>query len=133
MSAHRSCQIGMPISANAMYAPVGRGQMCKSRKYRTWLEKNVPLLRENMSPAERFPVRIEILIMGTYEWARKHDPDNCVKPIIDALVKAGILPDDTSSYVESIHCRHLHMTGYGNDALARVSYEEPDEVLETVT
>lgn len=124
------CMIGAPISANAMYTPLGPGKMAKSRKYRAWIDKNVPLLREGLSPAERFPVCIEILIMGTYEWAHKHDPDNCVKPIVDALVRAGILPDDTSRFVESVHCRHLHMTGYGTDAITRISYEEPAEVIE---
>lgn len=121
----RHCNIGAPFSANQMYVPVGKGQMVKSKKYRQWLDKVVPQLREGLRPAERFPIRIEILIVGGREWTDYNDIDNTCKPICDALVTAGVIPDDRSRYVESVYPRILPGSRRG-ETVTRISYEEPE-------
>lgn len=116
-----SCIIEQPFSANKMYVPIARGKMVKSKKYNTWIEKNLPYIKENLSPAKNFPVVIDILVMANNQWKMKNDPDNLLKPIIDLLVRAEIIPDDTARFVETVHVRYL--MGY-NEPIARISYEE---------
>lgn len=75
---------------------------------------------EEMSPVDNFPVNIELLVMANHLWRQKNDIDNLAKPLIDLLVKAGIVPDDSSRYIENVHIRYLYISG---DPLVRISYE----------
>lgn len=122
-----SCNIGKPFSANQMYVPLARGKMVKSAKYRKWIEDN-SIHVEGMSEAQNFPVVVDVLILANHLWTMKNDPDNCLKPIMDLLVKNGIIPDDSNRYVEKVSARVLYCPG---EPMVRISYEEPDEVLET--
>jgi Holliday junction resolvase RusA-like endonuclease len=115
-----SCIINKPFSANQMYVPIARGKMAKSRKYNAWIEKNLPVLKEEMLPASQFPINVELLVMANHLWRMKNDVDNLVKPLIDLLVRAQIIPDDTSRYVENVHLRYLYIPG---DPMVRISYE----------
>lgn len=99
--------------------------MVKSAKYRKWIEDNSIHL-ECMSEAQKFPVVVDVLILANHMWTLKNDPDNCLKPIMDLLVRNGIIPDDTNQYVESVNIRVLYFPGPPN---VRISYEEPAEIL----
>ena len=115
-----SCIIYKPFSANQMYVPISRGKLVKSKKYNAWIEKNLKIMIEEMSPVDNFPVNIELLVMANHLWRQKNDIDNLAKPLIDLLVKAGIVPDDSSRYIENVHIRYLYISG---DPLVRISYE----------
>ena len=115
-----SCIVHKPFSANQMYVPISRGKMVKSRKYNAWIEKNLPVLTEEMLPASQFPINVELLVMANHLWRMKNDSDNLVKPLIDLLVRAQIIPDDTSRYIENVHLRYLYIPG---DPMVRISYE----------
>jgi Holliday junction resolvase RusA-like endonuclease len=108
----KSCTIQEPFSANKMYAPVACGKMVKSKKYNDWIEKNISIIKSNLLPATSYPIEIEILILADFQWKLKCDPDNIVKPIVDLLVRAEIIPDDTSRFVESVKVRYLQ--GFGS-------------------
>ena len=71
-----SCIVHKPFSANQMYVPIARGKMVKSRKYNTWIEKNLPVLTEEMLPASQFPINVELLVMANHLWRMKNDSDN---------------------------------------------------------
>jgi hypothetical protein len=114
------CNIGKPFSANQMYVPLGKGRMAKSSKYRKWIEDNTIHL-EGMREAQKFPVIVDVLILANQQWAMKNDPDNL-------LVRGGIIPDDSNRFVEKVSARVLYCPG---EPMVRISYEEPDEVLET--
>ncbi len=103
----KSCVIEEPFSANKMYAPIARGQMVKSKKYNAWIEKHTPILKESMQPANEFPIDVDILIMADWTWKYKNDTDNLIKPIVDLLKRAEIIPDDTTRYVNSVKVRYL--------------------------
>lgn len=103
----KSCVIEEPFSANKMYAPIARGQMVKSKKYNAWIEKHTPILKKNMEPANQFPIDVDILIMADWTWKYKNDTDNLIKPIVDLLKRAEIIPDDTTRYVNSVKVRYL--------------------------
>jgi Holliday junction resolvase RusA-like endonuclease len=103
----KSCVIEEPFSANKMYAPIARGQMVKSKKYNAWIEKHTPILKDSMQPANEFPIDVDILIMADWTWKYKNDTDNLIKPIVDLLKRAEIIPDDTTRYVNSVKVRYL--------------------------
>lgn len=103
-----------------MYVPIARGKMVKSKKYNAWIDKNIQIMSEEMAPVKKFPVNIELLVMANHLWRQKNDMDNLAKPLIDLLVKAEIVPDDSSRYIENVHIRYLYISG---DPLVRISYE----------
>ena len=109
----KSCTIQEPFSANKMYAPVARGKMVKSKKYNDWIEKNVSIIKDNLLPATQFPIDVEILIMADYKWKHKCDADNIIKPLVDLLVRAEIVPDDKTRYINSVKVRYLQGFGLG--------------------
>jgi len=120
----KSCTIEEPFSANKMYVPIARGKLIKSKKYNSWIDKNIPVIKENLLPAQKFPVEVEILVMADFSWKMKSDPDNIVKPIVDLLVRAEIVPDDTSRFIESVKVRYLQ--GFGPPVTC-ISYTTVDE------
>ena len=119
----KSCTIQEPFSANKMYAPIARGKMVKSKKYNDWIDKNISIIKDNLLPATNYPIEIEILILADLQWKLKCDPDNIVKPIVDLLVRAEIIPDDTSRFVESVKVRYLQ--GFGSPTTC-ISYSIVD-------
>ncbi len=94
-----------------MFTPIARGKLVKSRHYNQWIEKNLSILKDNLKPIEKYPVEIELVVYSNHEWKNRNDLDNCIKPIIDLLVKAEIIPDDTTKYIENVSIRHVWMTG----------------------
>jgi Holliday junction resolvase RusA-like endonuclease len=106
-----SCTIQEPFSANNMYTPVAKGKMIKSKKYRNWIDLNTPILKENLLPATKLPIDVEILIMADIFWKMKCDSDNIIKPIVDLLVRAEIVPDDKTRFINSVKVRYLQ--GFG--------------------
>lgn len=119
----KSCTIQEPFSANKMYAPVARGKMVKSKKYNEWINKNICIIKDTLIPANKFPIEVEILILADSQWKMKCDPDNIVKPIVDLLVRAEIVPDDTSRFIESVKVRYLQ--GFGPPVTC-ISYSAVD-------
>lgn len=119
-----SCTIQEPFSANNMYTPVSKGKMLKSKKYVKWIDANVNILRENLLPAKKFPIDVEILILADVWWKMKNDSDNIIKPIVDLLVRAEIVPDDKTKYINSVKVRYLQ--GFGKPVTC-ISYCTTDE------
>ncbi len=120
----KSCTIEEPFSANKMYAPIARGKMVKSKKYNDWITKNVTKIKDNLLPANKFPIEVEILVLADSQWKMRCDSDNIVKPIVDLLVRAEIVPDDTSRFIESVKVRYLQ--GFGSPVTC-ISYTIVDE------
>jgi Holliday junction resolvase RusA-like endonuclease len=106
-----------------MYTPIARGQMAKSKKYNAWIEKHTPILKESMQPAKEFPIDVEILVMADSWWKMKNDTDNLIKPIVDLLKRADIIPDDTTRYVNSVKVRYLQ--GFKQPVIC-ISYDTTD-------
>jgi len=119
----KSCVIEETFSANKMYVPIARGQMVKSKKYNAWIEKHTPILKESMQPAKEFPIDVEILVMADSWWKMKNDTDNLIKPIVDLLKRADIIPDDTTRYVNSVKVRYLQ--GFKQPVIC-ISYDTTD-------
>lgn len=119
-----SCVIGTPISANQMYAMTPKG-VFKTRKYRNWIELNLPKIQEQMRPAMHFPIEVNIVIVQGRNWGPHCDPDNACKPILDLLSRADVIPDDSGKYIRNVNVRYMPLTSKG-EALTRIEYEEPE-------
>ena len=119
-----SCTIQEPFSANNMYTPVAKGKMVKSKKYRKWIDLNTPILKENLLPATKLPIDVEILIMADVFWKMKCDSDKIIKPIVDLLVRAEIVPDDKTRFINSVKVRYLQ--GFGAPVTC-ISYLPTDD------
>ena len=66
--------------------------MVKSDKYKAWLDTSTILLFE--AGAETLPPKTPIHVEFFANVNRQRDLDNLIKPTLDMLQYAGILPDD---------------------------------------
>jgi len=84
-----------------------------ARMKRRWTNEVVLAVRK----AKLKPVRKAFLTFIWHEPNRKRDPDNVAaggrKFILDGLVRAGILPDDTKAHVVGWEDRFLYCNGSG--------------------
>lgn len=96
-------RVDLPPSVNNLFATVGRRRV-KTKKYKTWLANAVAALVELRNPKE-FPVGVVVHVVGKVNAAR--DLDNLLKPIADAMVAAGVLPDDSLGYVGQWRIRYM--------------------------
>lgn len=72
----------------------------KAKHVKPWREAALVLARQQRIPACS-RIKVELHYVPAQE--RRRDPDNliaCLKPLVDGLVDAGIVPDDTDQYVE---------------------------------
>ena len=61
----------------------------------------------NLRPMDFLDKRIEVIVEVWNKDKRKHDLDNQVSTILDALVKAGVLPDDSQETVYKITAEYM--------------------------
>lgn len=87
--------VPVPPSTNNLFLSMGRKRV-KTPEYRSWLEVAILSFRQ-LSKPERFPVEVVIQIHGGKRFNTRRDVGNCEKAISDALVEAGVIPDDSIS------------------------------------
>lgn len=75
-------------------------RIARTRKFEVWLAEAALLCRVGLPTAKRYPVEIEVTIVGGKDFdARRRDLDNCLKAVQDAVKHSGRIEDDT--------CRHI--------------------------
>lgn len=88
-----SVDIPVPPSTNKLFV-TRKGRRFKSPEYRAWLRAAVPMLRQLASPDwSPFGVRLTLFDDGALSPHR--DIDNIIKPVLDCLVKAGVIRNDS--------------------------------------
>jgi len=93
--------VPLPPSVNGMYVNVpGRGRV-PSKAYTTWKRAAVPVLKRMPRP-ESFPVEVRYVILPGNGWRWSADVGNREKALTDAVVAAGVLPDDNTKYVGGV-------------------------------
>ena len=97
-------ELPIPPSANRLWRVFG-GRVVKSRYYAEWLDHVVWILRRDMKPVS-VPCKVEILLVGGRGTTIRSDLDNKIKPTLDALRDAGIIPDDSVQFVTQIEARY---------------------------
>ena len=82
----------LPPSANAMYhMATARGRRIPTDIYTRWRYAAAILCRVSLDAmAPRTPLAVTILVAAS----RRRDVDNIIKPVLDMLQHAGIIPDD---------------------------------------
>jgi Holliday junction resolvase RusA-like endonuclease len=86
-----------PPSANHLFRNV-KGGRAKTNRYHRWIDGQLKSLIAQRARAIETPVAIRIAVPRH----SRSDLDNKVKPAIDLLVKAGIIPDDGPKFVRSV-------------------------------
>lgn len=89
-----------PPSLNNLFANVaGQRGRFPSRRYTAW--RKAASLELLLQRPKRYPVRADVLVELCPPDKRERDSDNYTKAPLDALVRAGILADDSRSFVRS--------------------------------
>lgn len=88
----------IPPSTNSLFANV-RGGRIKTTRYRSWRQQAVLAIELQRPRPGRIagPAEVEIILPPF-----QGDPDNRIKPCIDAIVAAGVLADDGARFVQAI-------------------------------
>lgn len=107
--------IPAPPSANNLFATAGRRRV-KSQQYRQWLYLVVPALGTLAAP--ELPTRYLLTLSG--KWNMQSDGENALKAVLDAVVLAGVLPDDSLKHV--VGGRWVYVGGEGQ-RLVTVGWE----------
>ena len=97
-------ELPVPPSTNSLWrvarcAPRSKVRVTLSAAYRTWLDEAILKLRLGMARVTLYPVAVQVTILRGKGWRKGRDGDNVLKPVVDALVKAGRLADDNEDHV----------------------------------
>ena len=84
-------RVPIPPSVNNLFVTSGNRRIA-SREYKGWIERVLPSFQALKIPTE-LPAKVLVRISGKIR--RSRDLDNFLKPIGDALVRGGVLPDDS--------------------------------------
>lgn len=104
--------------------PFSANNMGKTKKYKQWIKDTAPLFSK-LKPAVNFPITVDIFVVGGSNFNSKNDVDNINKPFVDSLVRCGIIPDDSTTYVESVNVRFIY--GYTKSKpQIKISIIEPE-------
>lgn len=102
--------LSLPPSTNGLFTSVkgknGKTIRVKSKAYTAWHAVAVPKLW-SLNPPKTYPCTFFWLVVGKIDTRR--DGDNLLKPLVDAVVNAGVIPDDSVRYVRG-WCGHVLMT-----------------------
>lgn len=93
----------IPPSANNLhmhFVKNGKVRRAKTKKYAAWRDKAMWELRSQTAVKIKGPYKLEISVPRDWRSKRARDIDNMIKPVSDALVKSGIVKDD--SLAESV-------------------------------
>ncbi|WP_425087787.1 RusA family crossover junction endodeoxyribonuclease [Stappia sp.] len=88
----------MPPSANDLrksFVKAGRVMSAKTERYAAWREAAVWEIAAQRPGRIEGPYVLAIAVQRNWRSKRARDVDNIIKPISDALVKAGVVEDDS--------------------------------------
>ncbi|WP_416066082.1 RusA family crossover junction endodeoxyribonuclease [Rhizobium sp. ZK1] len=88
----------MPPSANGLrksFIQDGKVVSVKSKGYADWRKAAVDQIKSQCVDKISGPYRLSIVAQRNWCSKRARDIDNVIKPISDALVKAGVVQDDS--------------------------------------
>ena len=93
-----------PPSANALFV-VRDGRRRKTGTYRRWLRDAAIMYRCGFGCVTPMPNHTPLRVTIEANINRVRDLDNLIKPILDSLQKAGVIPDDR--WVDVVEARRV--------------------------
>lgn len=118
----KQVELALPPTSNNLFINVqGRGRV-PSPKYREW-KAIAQLAFARMQPASVFPVAVHITVCGGKGFRKGSDICNREKGILDAMVEAGVLPDDSWEYVQEVVISYRPAASKTDIAKAIVRYD----------
>lgn len=104
-----AAEVELPPSTNNLFATVGKRRV-PTREYKTW--QQVAALRVRaLTPPTTYPVAVTLTVLGKVFAQR--DLDNTIKPILDALVKCGVLRGDNLTCISRVTVQRGDASGEG--------------------
>lgn len=88
----------MPPSANSLrksFVRNGKVASAKTDAYSAWREAAIWEIASQQAGRIDGPYRLSIAVQRHWRSKRARDIDNIIKPVSDALVKAGVVKDDS--------------------------------------
>ena len=110
------CRLVLPIppSTNNLFRSGSRGGRYKTEAYKAWLDAAGWEIKLQRPPALHPPLRTCLKVLVEAPVGQNRDIDNLLKPVLDVLVKMGVIADD--SLVD-----HLEIIRRGEAGKATVS------------
>jgi hypothetical protein len=90
--------LAVPPSANNLFFNLRKGGRRKTAKYSAWIDGELKALIAQRAK----PVAGRVSVSITIPNGTRGDADNRIKPCLDLLVRAGIIPDDAGTYVGAV-------------------------------
>lgn len=97
--------VAIPPSVNKIWRKSRNGGMHRSQNYARWIAET-RLMLNLLEPLQDGTYAVVITIHGGIGWRSNRDIDNVPKGILDAMVLAGILPDDNCEIVQRVHVEY---------------------------
>lgn len=113
-----------PPSLNNAFSQTRSGRRFRSPRYTRWRFDAVTLIRAARLERHDGPVQITIGISPPD--LRRRDIDNLVKPILDALVSAGVLAHDDGRVVRKVTASWLPANKRRPEAHVNITREASD-------
>ena len=88
----------LPPSKNKLYY-IANNRMFRTSKYNNWLMRTVPLVRVNFR-GQYLKAKQPAVVKIRANLTRHRDLDNILKPIVDCLQHADVIPND--NYVDKV-------------------------------
>jgi Holliday junction resolvase RusA-like endonuclease len=95
-----SARLDPPPSANNLFASRG-GRRCRTKRYEAWRAHAFHRLRA-LAPPASYPCEVVVRVTSGDGFHRGRDLDNCLKPVLDALVEAGAIRNDSLVFVQRV-------------------------------
>ena len=98
-------ELPYPPTLNTAFLNIpGRGRVA-SKQYKAWTAEALWMIKSQN--ASQFSVEVSISIGIVAPDKRARDIDNLIKPVLDVLVKALVIKDDSSKYVRKVSAQWL--------------------------
>lgn len=93
-------ELPFPLPISACFENVPKVGRRATQRYRDWTNEALWMIKAQKP--RRFEGEVSISIGLVAPDKRRRDADNCGKAVMDALVKAAVIKDDSNKYVRRI-------------------------------
>lgn len=115
----REICVPIPPTTNNLFLNARYGGRITTDKYKDWKGETEELFRQ-LTPMTQFPIAITITINGGKGFRKGSDIANREKAIVDSIVAAEVIPDDSWDYVQRVLIEYQPAAGKKAIAFARV-------------